>query len=930
MISLLLTDMRKTCRFTPLAIVFAMSCTFAAAQTKQLYNVNSDSLLFPKFIENLELQTEYRFFFNGAQLDSFYVTIHAREKTIEEIFDIIFVNTGYHYSIDPRNYVFITKGAPIVTSLPQGFFNKTMTATDSARLTALANEGKKKETLASIENKLFDIGIRTNQPGLGNATIAGYVRDIKTGEPLAAAALVVDQSTIGAITDQFGYYSLTIPKGRHVLKVSSVGMKTTSRQVHLYSDGKLNIEMEDFIPSLKQVIVVADKLSNIKGVQMGMEKLSLKTIKQMPVAFGEADVLRAILTLPGVTSVGEATTGFNVRGGSTDQNLVLFNDATIYNPAHLFGFFSAFNPDVIQDIELYKSSIPEKYGGRLSSVLDVTSRTGNKKKIAGIGGISPLTSKLTVEGPIFNEKTTFLIGGRTSYSDWILKNLPDKEYRNSRAGFYDMDVHITHEMNAKNSLYFTGYISNDHFKLNSDTLYRYQNKNVNLKWKHIFNNKLNTVFLGGYDYYDYSVTSTNNKVNAYKLAFDIGQVNFRSDFIYTPNPKHTIGFGLTSVLFKLHPGSFTPLGAGSLVVPDKLEKEQGLESALYAGDKWDVTPDFSINAGLRYSMFNYLGPKTINNYTPGLPRSDQSIVDSTFYPSGKFIKTYQGPEYRISLRYSITTDFSIKLAYNTLRQYIHMLSNTTAISPTDIWKLSDPNIKPQLGEQYSIGFYRNFKSDMFETSLEVYYKQLKNYLDYKSGAQLIMNHTIETDVVNTKGYAYGAELMIKKKSGKLNGWISYTYSRTMLKLDDPIAGQSINNGNYYPANFDKPHIVNVISNYKFSHRFSISLDGTYSTGRPITLPIALYYLLGSERVYYSNRNEYRVPDYFRVDFSMNIEGNHKVKQLTHNSWSLGVYNLTARRNAYSVYFVQENGFIHGYKLSIFGSAIPFITYNFRF
>ncbi|MBS1575033.1 MAG: TonB-dependent receptor [Bacteroidetes bacterium] len=923
--------MKNICRLAISLLMLQAVCLELSAQNRQLYNLSAEKTLFPKFIENLEVQTEFHFYYNAPELDSLYVTISVKEKTLEEILDQVLATTGFRYSIDPRNYVFITKGNPILTALPQGFFNKTISATDSARLANMISESKNKEKiLASIENKLFDIGTKTNQNTGGAATIAGYIRDTKTGEPLASAAIVVDQSVAGAVTDQFGYYSLTLPKGRHVLKISSVGMKTTSRQVHLYSDGKLNIEMEDFIPSLKTVIVVADKISNIKGVQMGMEKLSLKTIKQMPVAFGEADVLRAILTLPGVTSVGEATTGFNVRGGSTDQNLVLFNDATIYNPSHLFGFFSAFNPDVVQDIELYKSSIPEKYGGRLSSVLDVTSRTGNKKKIAGVGGISPLTSKLTVEGPVGSEKTTFLIGGRTSYSDWILKNLPDKEYRNSRAGFYDVDAHINHEINAKNNLYFTAYISNDRFRLNSDTLYRYQNKNINLKWKHIFNNKLNAVFLGGYDYYAYSVSSTNNEVNAYKLKFDISQVNFRSDFVYNPNPKHTVGFGVTSILYNLHPGSFTPSGKNSLIVPDVLEKEQGLESALYLGDKFDVNPDFSINAGIRYSMFNYMGPKTINTYAPGLPRTDQTIIDSTTYPSGKFIKTYMGPEYRVSLRYSLSSSFSVKLAYNTLRQYIHMLSNTTAISPTDIWKLSDPNIKPQLGEQYSLGFYKNFKSNAIETSLEVYYKQLKNFLDYKSGAKLIMNHTIETDVINTKGYAYGAELMIKKRSGKLNGWISYTYSRTMLKLDDPIAGQTINEGKYYPANFDKPHIVNVISNYKFSHRFSISLDATYSTGRPITLPIAIYYLLGSERVYYSNRNEYRVPDYFRVDFSMNVEGNHRVKQLTHNSWSFGIYNLTARKNAYSVYFVQENGFIRGYKLSIFGSAIPFVTYNFRF
>jgi CarboxypepD_reg-like domain/TonB-dependent Receptor Plug Domain len=901
------------------------------AQNRKLYNMNFERISFEQFVQNLELQTEYHFYYASPELDSFFVTLNIQEKPLDEILDQVFLNTGFHYSIDPRNNIFITKAGAILTSLPPGFLNKPMTLSDSIQLANFLNEKRGKEKIvSSLENKLFNIGIKTNDAIAGNATIAGYIKDIKTGEPLASAALVADQSTTGTITDQFGYYSLTLPRGHHVLKISSVGMKATIRQIMLYADGKLNVEMEDFIPSLKAVIVVSDKVSNLKGVQMGMEKISIRTIKQMPVAFGEADILRAILTLPGVTSVGEATTGFNVRGGSTDQNLVLFNDATIYNPSHLFGFFSAFNPDVVQDIELYKSSIPEKYGGRLSSVLDVTSRMGNKKKIAGVGGISPLTSKLTIEGPLIKEKTTFILGGRTTYSDWILKNIQSQQYKNSSAGFYDADININHEINAKNNLYFSGYLSNDRFKLNSDTLYRYKNRNINLKWKHIFNNKFYGIVLGGYDYYQYNVASKNNSVNAYKLAFDIAQTNFRADFHYTPNPKHTIGFGLTSILYKLHPGSFTPQGKESLVVPDIVEQEQGLETALYIGDKYDVTPDLSINAGIRYSMFNYMGAKKVYHYAPGLPRDELNITDSASYGPGKFIKTYQGPEYRVAIRYSLSGNASIKLAYNTLRQYIHLLSNTTAISPTDVWKLSDPNIKPQQGEQISLGFYRNFKSNAIETSVEVYYKRLKNYMDYKSGAQLILNHHIETDVVNTKGYAYGAELMIKKRSGKLNGWVSYTYSRTMLRLDDPVAGQTINEGKYYPANFDKPHIVNVISNYRFSHRFSISLDATYSTGRPITLPVAIYYLLGSQRVYYSNRNEYRIPDYFRTDFSMNIEGNHKVKQVTHNSWSIGVYNLTRRKNAYSVYFIQENGFIKGYKLSIFGSAIPFITYNFRF
>ena len=924
--------MKKYFSWPLILFVFLFIADAASAQNNRLYNMSFEKIAFEQFVQNLERQTEYRFYYSAADIDSFAVTIDAKEKTLEEILTQVLNEKGLRYSIDPRNNIFITKQTPILTTLPPGFFNNKLNVPDSVRMANFLKERDaiKDKNLASIENKLFEIGAKTNTIGTGTATIAGYIRDIKTGEPLGGAALMIDNSTTGVLTDQFGYYSLTLPKGRHTIRISSVGMRETKRQLVLYSDGKLNVDMEDFIPSLKAVIVVSDKVSNLKGTQMGMERLSIKTIKQMPSAFGEADILRTILTLPGVTSVGEATTGFNVRGGSTDQNLVLFNDATIYNPAHLFGFFSAFNPDLVQDIELYKSNIPEKYGGRLSSVLDVNTRTGNKKKIAGIGGISPLTSKLTIEGPIIKDKTTFIAGGRTTYSDWILRNIKNKQYNKSSAAFYDLDLHITHEGNSKNTLYFNAYTSNDRFKLNSDTTYKYNNRNINLKWKHIFNNKFYGVFLAGYDYYRFQVTSEVNPVNAYKLAFDVRQKNFRADFNLSPNTKHTIGFGLTSILYKLSPGSFTPEGKESLVVPDIIQGEQGLESAVYLGDKYNVTPDLSINAGIRYSMFNYLGAKTVYQYAPGLPREDINITDTLNYSSGKFIKTYHGPEVRVAVRYSLSEKSSIKVSFNTLRQYIHMISNTTAISPTDIWKLSDPNIKPQLGEQYSLGYYRNFKSNAIETSLEVYYKKLRNFMDYKSGAQLIMNHRLETDVINTRGYAYGVELMVKKRSGKLNGWVSYAYSRTLLQIDDPTAGQTINEGKYYPANFDKPHVANVITNYRFSHRFSISFDATYSTGRPITLPVAIYYLLGSQRVYYSNRNEYRIPDYFRADFSMNIEGNHKVKQLTHNSWSIGIYNITARKNAYSVYFVQEAGVIKGYKLSIFGSAIPFITYNFRF
>jgi hypothetical protein len=619
----------------------------------------------------------------------------------------------------------------------------------------------------------------------------------------------------------------------------------------------------------------------------------------------------------------------NVRGGSTDQNLILFNDATIYNPSHFFGLFSAFDPEIVKDIELYKSSIPAQYGGRLSSVLAVTGREGNKKQITGSAGIGVLTSRFNLEGPIGNEKTSFIVGARTTYANWLLKLLPE-QYKNSRASFYDANIGVTHTFDNHNTLYLTGYMSSDMFNLNSDTTYRYGNKNVSLKWKHIYSNKLNMEVSTGYDRYQYSISSTNNPITASNLSFNVNQIYLKANFNYYLSAKHTVAFGVSSIHYKLHPGTYVPIGKTSLTIPDTLQHEQALESALYLSDNYKISSAFSIDGGIRLSMFNYLGPSLVNNYATGQPITVPDMTGTTYYGSGKVIKTYGGPEYRISARYAFSDNLSVKASYNTERQYIHMLSNTTAMAPTDIWKLSDSHILPTTGDMYSLGLYRNFKSNTIETSVEVYYRNIYNYLDYKDGAVLVMNPHIETDVLNTQGKAYGIELFIRKQTGKLNGWISYTYSRTLLRADNPQAGEVVNGGNWYPASYDEPHDANLIANYRITHRYSVSFNTVYNTGRPITLPIGVFYYDGSERALYSDRNQYRIPDYFRMDFSVNREGNHKVHKKIHDSWTVGVYNLTGRQNAYSVYYVSQNGIVNGYKLSIFGSAIPYINFNIRF
>lgn len=882
------------------------------------------------FVADIESKTAYRFFYDPAQADSVRITVTYQNQPVQEVLRKAFQPVGFQFSIDNDGHVFLTKGMQIVTYLPADFLVKGAPNSPLPKQNVIAEEPTSKRKAVSgsvLENKIFEIG--SSSANARTATLNGYIRNAKTGEPVAGVSFLVENTNIGAITDQYGYYSITLPVGRHNINIQGIGMRDTRRQVLLQSDGKFNIDMEEQVVSLKEVVVNSKKLVNINRVALGIERIDIKTIKQVPTIFGEADVLRVVLTLPGVKTVGEASTGFNVRGGSADQNLILFNDATIYNPSHFFGFFSAFNPDVIKDVELYKSSIPAKYGGRLSSVLDINSREGNKKKFTGTAGIGLLTSRLNIEGPINKEKTSFILGGRTTYANWLLNLLPDN-FKNSKASFYDVNFILSHKVNERNDLYLTTYRSSDHFNLNSDTTYGYSNSNVSLKWKRTFTNKLSGVFVTGIDRYNYSISSDQNPVNAYKMTFGIGQLNAKSDFTYYYNSKHIFDFGLSTIRYKLQPGAFEPFGKESLVTPNIVSTEQGQESAIYLSDRFTISPKFSIQAGIRYSMFNVLGSDTVNVYAPGQPRDANTVLQKQAYGAGDIIKTYHGPEYRLAARYAFSNSASVKLGYNSQRQYIHMLSNTTAIAPTDIWKLSDPNIRPQYGDQVSLGLYKNLKNNTIETSFEVYYKRIRDYLDFKSGATLLLNPNVETDVISTRGKAYGAEFMVKKQTGKLNGWISYTYSRILLKMDDPTVSTPINNGNYYPGNYDKPHDATMVANYKVSHRFNLSFNATYSTGRPITLPIGRYFYNGSQRALFSERNAYRIPDYFRTDFSINIDGNHKVKQLVHSSWTIGVYNLTGRRNPFSVYFTSENRTIKGYRLSIFGNMIPFINYNIRF
>ncbi|HCC52186.1 MAG TPA: TonB-dependent receptor [Porphyromonadaceae bacterium] len=901
-----------------------------AAQQRQTVSVDMKHRPVEELFEAVERQAGLKIYCKPEHSDSLYVSIQVADETPLSVLQEALKETTLKVS-QYKNSIFITDGFAIKTGMPGGYFYGRSGHTpddDAAGFSLFRGERLQK---ATSENKVYEIGNRTDDITGKKVTLSGTITDFKTGEPVVGATVVpARQSTAGTISDAHGYYILELPAGRHDLHIGGVGLKEVHFQVMVYSDGQLDIEMVEKVYALNEVIVSADQVNQVKTTTLGMERLKLKEIKNMPMVFGEVDVIRAVLSLPGVKSAGEIAGGFNVRGGSADQNLILFNDGTVYNPTHMFGFFSVFNPDVVSNMELYKSSIPSQYGGRISSVLDITGREGNRKEFEGSASLGLLTSHLKLEGPLFSEKTSYVLAGRTTYSDWILRQLPEKSgYKDGNAGFYDLNASLNHRFDERNQLQLSGYFSKDRFRFDEYDRYAYRNANASLKWRHLFSPKLIGSFVFGYDHYDYQTEHAEKAMNAYNLSFGIDQGYGKVDFNWYPADKHTVNWGVNGIYYYLNPGEYLPHGDESLVIPDRMQKEKALEAAIYIGDDWKITDDLSVNLGVRYSMFSALGPRTYYEYNNAFLPSPESLTDSVSAGGGAF-KTYHGPEYRFSVRYTFSDDFSIKAGYNTMRQYIHKISNTTIMSPTDTWKLSDYNIAPQTGSQIAFGLYKDFTGKMIEASVECYYKTMDDYLDYRNGAEIVMNHHLETDILHTEGRAYGVELMLKKTQGKLNGWVSYTYSRTQLRQHDDRIANPVNGGNWYPADYDKPHEVKFVGNYKFTHRYSFSLNCDYSTGRPVTLPVTKYKYAGNEYVYYSDRNQFRIPDFFRTDVSFNIEPSHRLTLLTHSMISFGIYNLTGRRNAYSVYYASDNGKLKGYRLAIFGMPIPYFSYSIKF
>jgi hypothetical protein len=891
------------------------------AQEVERFSGMYPGIPFTRFVQQMESASSYRFYFSAEKLQDFRVNISAQENTMAQMLEGIFDQTEFNFSIDNKKRVFITEGKKLNLRIANNFLN------NNEPSSSFGSTSRQEDTdRAFSRNKLYIIGTGSNQ---NEATISGVITGLETGDPVFGAVVFEKVDYKRAITNELGEYNLKLPKGRHTLFIQNLGGFVEQRQIEIQGDGELDIAIEENIISLSEITVSSDRMTNISRPEMGVQKLDIQSMRKLPAVLGEVDVIRSILTLPGVQTVGEASVGFNVRGGAADQNLILFNNSTVYNPSHLFGLFSAFNPDVVESVELYKAGIPVQYGGRLSSVLDVQTKYGDNEKVRVTGGIGLLTGRLTVEGPV-GENTTFVFGGRSTYSDWLLNILEENtDFQDARASFYDLNFHLSHRLNNKNIIKINAYTSRDNFRFDRDTTFYYENLNFNAGWTHYFNEKMEAELLVGRDNYSFDIEGRDNPNDAYDFGFRIQQDFVKANFNYDYDFRHKLNFGISSTRYRLRPGFIEPSGETSIIVGEEVRPEYALETAIYLGDNFEINDQLSIAYGGRWAFYQFLGPNTAREYAEGLPISATTLVGERSFESGQVIQSYHGPELRLSARYLLNNISSVKVGYNTGRQFIHLITNNAAIAPTDIWKLSDPNILPQWGDQLSVGYYRNLKLDQYEFSIEAYHRNMRNLLDFRSGSTLILNNTVEQAVVRSDGRAYGAEILLKKNQGKLNGWVSYTYSRSLLRTAKDEFAEKINGGDWYPNNFDQPHNVVVVTNYEWSKRLSTSMNANYNIGRPITLPVAQFNYGGSERVFFSDRNAYRIPDYFRIDLSVNIEGNHKVRKLAHSSWSLGVYNLLGRRNPYSVFFTPVNGTLQGYQLSIFAQPIPFITYNFK-
>jgi len=749
-------------------------------------------------------------------------------------------------------------------------------------------------------------------------TLSGTIRDGSSGETLIGATIKLSgPSSAGTQTNNYGYFALTQPEGNYTVTISYTGFIPVTKNINLNKDTKLNEELK-VGNDLGGIVIRANnrKNENVKSAQMGLERIDMKALNSIPVLLGEKDILKTIQLLPGVKSGGEGNTGFYVRGGAADQNLIILDEAVVYNSSHLLGFFSTFNADAIKDVSLYKGGMPAQYGGRLSSVLDVKMDDGNNKEFKFQGGIGLIASRLKAEGPIVKDKGSFMVSFRRTYIDLFLQASPDSSINGSTLNFYDINAKANYKINDKNTIYISGYFGKDNIGVKDLFENNWGNVTTTFRLNHIFNDRLfsNTSLI--YNNYNYTVRLLNDVTN-FKATSLVRDFNFKEDFQYFSN-KHTLRFGLNATHHRISPIDITT-SQESQVNPLTQEKRYGLETAVYVSDEWAVNEKLNFLYGARLAAFSLLGPGNFGSYD-----ADGNVLSSEKVTSGKFYKNYLNLEPRFSVSYLFDEENSVKASYNRNTQNIHILTNATSSSPTDQYVLSSNNIKPEIADQVAAGYFRNFNENNYEFSGEVYYKWMQNQIDYRDAAELLGNANVESELLYGTGRAYGLELFFKKKFGKLNGWVGYTLSRTERKFAE------LNNGNYFPARQDRTHDVSFVGIYNLNKRWTFSSSLIYSTGNAVTYPAGKYIVGGQTVYYYTQRNAGRMPYNMRLDLSATLEGKNKGK--FQSSWNFGVYNALGRKNPYSIEFINDPNDPSktvAEQTSLFG-IIPSVTWNFKF
>lgn len=767
-------------------------------------------------------------------------------------------------------------------------------------------------------------------------TVSGTISDSSNGETQFGATVFLSGTTIGVITNEYGFYSITAPEGEYVLQVSFLGFTEIKGNITLNKDQKLDFELTEASTQLQEVTVTAEEPERalIRKPEMSVAKLNIATVKQMPVVLGEVDILKSLQMLPGITSNGEGTGGFHVRGGAGDQNLVLLDEAIIYNTSHMFGFFSVFNADAIKDVKLYKGGIPARFGGRVSSVLDVRQKDGNSKKFALTGGIGLISSRLAAEGPVFKDRGSFLVAGRASYANLALMVTGEK----NRVGFYDMNLKTNYNLNENNKLFLSGYFGRDSFKLGENFSTSYGNSTGNLRWNHIFNDKLFSNLSVIASKYDYELGLT---FAEFDWVSSITNYNLKYDLKYYFSDKFKLDFGASGIYYDFDPGEIKPTSASSPVNPLALDRKKAIESGLYINAEHKLTSNLTAQYGLRYSAFSRLGGQTMVDYDNNQPVVYNSLlgiyergteIGETMYAKGDAIETFGNFEPRVSFAYTLNEDSSIKAGFSRVAQYIHLLSNTASATPLDVWTPSGKYVKPQLSNQYALGYFRNFKDKAYSMEIETYFKNTDNRIDYIDGSNLIGQNTIETEILNGESRAYGLELLLRKNEGKFTGWVAYTLSKSEQRTPGGIAGGlGIADGAWYITPYDRTHDISVSGAYKLNNKWSFGTNLVFQTGRPVTYPNSQYEYEGLSTASYSIRNSDRLPAYHRLDLSVNYKPNKKPNNRIKGEWVLGVYNAYNRKNAASISFGQniETGANEATRTAIFG-IVPSLTYNFKF